>query len=69
IIISQYYACALMPTLNKILNGKIKKMIYVSPFVKFSLKTKKMLLNILRKDSQGTSILYNDIDQLKNDVN
>ncbi len=69
IIISQYYSCALMPTLNKILNGKIKKIIYVSPFVKFSLRTKKMLLNILRKDSQGASILYNDIDQLKNDVN
>lgn len=69
IIISQYYSCALMPTLNKILNGKIKKMIYVSPFVKFSLKTKKILLNILKKDANGVSVLYNDIDQLKNDVN
>ena len=69
IIISQYYSCALMPILNQLLNGKVKKMIYVSPFLKFSIKTKKLLFDILMKNSSAVNVLYNNVDQLKNDVN
>ncbi len=68
IVISQYYACSLIPLLNKKLNKKIKKAVYVSPFIKFSRGNKKMLVNILHKDESSIGTLYNDVDHLKNDV-
>ncbi len=71
VIVAQYYCAAIVPFLNKKhgINNKIKKVVYVSPFILFSRKGRKKVSSILYKDANCTNLLYNNIDQLKNNVN
>nr|QJR98356.1 hypothetical protein PlMoll_1370 [uncultured Mycoplasmataceae bacterium] len=71
VIVAQYYCAAIIPFLNEKqgINRKIKKVVYVSPFVLFSWKGRRQVSSILYKDANCTNLLYNNIDQLKNDVN
>lgn len=68
IVVAQYFTCSLVPLLNKMIGGKIKRVIYISPFSRLSPKKRKLMRSVIRRDVKGLTVLYNDINTLKNNV-